>query len=60
MIERITYRAVPGGRHPEGGVVERTVPGQPPNVIQTFDTLADAQARADDLNAAEEAKEAQV
>lgn len=52
----ITYRAVPGGRNPEGGVVERTIPGKQPDIVQTFDALRDAQAQADRLNAAEEAK----
>ena len=51
-----TYKAVRGGLSPDGGVLVLVAPGEPDRPAQTFPALADAQARADELNALEEAK----
>jgi hypothetical protein len=47
----ITYRIVPGATSPDRWAVERTVPGELPKFIESFDTEGEAQTQVHRLAA---------
>jgi hypothetical protein len=54
----ITYRIVPGATSPDQWAVERTVPGELPRFIDSFDTEGEAQTQVHRLAAANDGQRA--